>query len=252
MRGAFGKAAVAALLVASCGGEIARPATTATPRPSSSRRLGLSRSPAPVFVPRYTTAASYAVRARLPSVPVRAAPDGAVIHTLANPQPSGAPLVFLLKSERAGWLEVYLPVRPNGSTGWVRDADVAVEANPYRVDVERGAHRLRLYRDGALVREFPVGIGKENTPTPGGVFYIKELLVPTNGSFYGPYAYGLSGFSNVLTKFNGGEGVIGLHGTSQPQSVGKDASNGCIRMFNADITELARLLPLGTPVRILP
>jgi lipoprotein-anchoring transpeptidase ErfK/SrfK len=45
--------------------------------------------------------------------------------------------------------------------------------------------------------------------------------------------------------------VIGLHGTSQPSSIGHDVSSGCIRLRNADITRLARLLPLGTPVRIL-
>ena len=44
----------------------------------------------------------------------------------------------------------------------------------------------------ALVEEFPIAVGTENTPTPGGEFYIKELLIPTNpDGFYGPYAYGL-------------------------------------------------------------
>jgi len=175
-----------------------------------------------------------------------------VVRTLDHPQPSGAPLTFLLKDDRPGWLQVHLPVRPNGSTGWVREADVTVAGVPYRIDVFRSRHLLRLFKDGTLVEEIPVGIGKENTPTPGGVFYLKELIIPANeGDFYGPYAYGLSGFSNVLTKFGGGEGVIGLHGTNDPASVGGDASSGCIRLRNSDITRLARLLPLGTPVRIL-
>ncbi|MBW3648616.1 MAG: L,D-transpeptidase, partial [Actinobacteria bacterium] len=68
---------------------------------------------------------------------------------------------------------------------------------------------------------------------------------------YGPYAYGLSGFSTTLDTFAGGEAVIGLHGTNDPASIGKDVSFGCIRLNNADIRELADLLPLGTPVRIL-
>ena len=68
---------------------------------------------------------------------------------------------------------------------------------------------------------------------------------------YGPYAFGLSGFSEVIHHFNGGDGVIGLHGTNQPAAVGHDVSHGCIRMRNSDISYLARLLPLGTPIRIL-
>lgn len=62
--------------------------------------------------------------------------------------------------------------------------------------------------------------------------------------------YGLSGFSNVLTEFNGGDGVIGIHGTNDPSSIGRDVSHGCIRMSNTGITTLAATLPLGTPVEV--
>ncbi len=55
----------------------------------------------------------------------------------------------------------------------------------------------------------------------------------------------------MLTSFNGGDGVIGIHGTNDPSSVGRDVSHGCIRLRNADVTYLAERLPLGTPVRIL-
>jgi lipoprotein-anchoring transpeptidase ErfK/SrfK len=245
----------ALLLAGGCGGGPTDPGTAGSfsPEPRSSRSLRLSLPTSrPTPSSRFTEFPAYAATAVGREVVVRSAPDGAVTHTLGNPQPSGAPLTFLLKSDRRGWLEVYLPVRPNGSSGWVREADVRVEGLRYRIDVSRSAHTLRLYRDGELVEELPVAIGKENTPTPGGVFYLKELLIPTNeGGFYGPYAYGLSGFSNVLTRFAGGEGVIGLHGTNDPSSIGKDVSSGCIRLRNADITRLAKLLPLGTPVNIL-
>ncbi len=250
-----GFAALALAVVAGAGctarGPVAAPTAppttaAATPSPSRTPRAGLP-TPKPAFP-------AYAATARRGSVAVYDEQDGKVVRKLANPQPSGAPLTFLVK-ERAGfsWLEVYLPVRPNGSTGWVRSVDVSVAGIPYRVDVLRGAHRLRLYDRDKLVKEFPVAIGTRQTPTPGGTFYLKELLVPTNGNgFYGPYAYGLSGFSNVLTSFGGGEGVIGIHGTSDPSVIGTDVSHGCIRMRNADITYLAKRLPLGTPVRILP
>lgn len=235
---------VGVLLTAGC-----RAGTPAV-QPSRPPAPTASSTPTPTAVARPME--GYAATAVGAGVDVHAAPGGARLRRLDNPQPSGAPLTFLLKTEQPQWLEVFLPVRPNGSTGWVRRSDVRLSSLRYRVDVLRGAHRLHLVDRGLKVREFPVGIGTGETPTPGGVFYLKELIEPTNdGGFYGPYAYGLSGFSTVLSSFAGGEGVIGLHGTNDPGSIGKDVSHGCIRMHNADITYLASLLPLGTPVRIL-
>jgi hypothetical protein len=241
----FAAIALTALLVG-CEGSSPRPVASPSPTPAPSPTTPAPASPTP-------SQTSYAATAKGSSVRVLARPNGPVTHTLANPQPSGAPLTFLLKGPLGGdWLEVYLPVRPNGSSGFVRARDVTIASVPYRVDVLRRAHRLRLFRDGALVKEFPVAIGTHETPTPGGVFYLKELLVPREpGGPYGPYAYGLSGFSNVLTRFGGGDGVIGIHGTNDERTVGTDVSHGCIRMRNADVTYLAHLLPLGTPVRIL-
>jgi hypothetical protein len=180
------------------------------------------------------------------------APGGAVTRRLANPLPSGAPLTFLVAGRRDGWLKVHLPVRPNGSTGWVRAAGVIVKGVSWRVDVHLGAHRLRLYESGRLRATYPIGVGTGATPTPGGTFYLKELLRPPDpDGAYGPYAYGLSGFSTTLDSFRGQDAVIGLHGTDEPDSIGRDVSHGCIRLRNRDITVLAEKLPLGTPVRIL-
>jgi lipoprotein-anchoring transpeptidase ErfK/SrfK len=119
--------------------------------------------------------------------------------------------------------------------------------------VELGAHRITVFKGSSIVDREPVGVGKAQTPTPGGVYYTKELLRPVNpNGVYGPFAYQLSGFSDVLTRFNGGTGVIGIHGTNEPWLLGKDVSHGCIRMSNAGITRLAHLLPLGVPVEIRP
>src|SRR5690606_21551897 len=99
--------------------------------------------------------------------------------------------------EDAGeWLKVNLPVRPNGSTGWVRASDVDVSRTTYRVEVQLSAHRVRVFDGDQVILDEGVGLGASDVPTPGGVYYIKELLQPPspNGA-YGPYAYGLSGFS---------------------------------------------------------
>ena len=195
-------------------------------------------------------------QAVVPSVGIYASPDASTKPktSLSNPNANGAPLVFLVKQRQGAWYQVYLPIRPNSSTGWVQGDQVKTLVNPYRIVVSASKHQLTLYRDGkTLVDQFTVGIGRDQYPTPGGVFYIKELLKPPdpNGA-YGPYAYGLSGFTTVkeLANFDGGEGTIGIHGTNDPSSIGNSVSHGCVRMRNTDITTLAKILPLGTPVDI--
>ena len=172
-------------------------------------------------------------------------------RSLDNPQPSGAPLVFLVKQLDQDWINVYLPVRPNGSTGWVKKSDVKLSQHDWRIVVQLSGHRITAYQGPNVFLDEPIAVGTSDTPTPGGIYYIKELLKPPNpNTVYGPYAYGLSGFSNVLTTFNGGEGVIGIHGNNDASVLGSDVSHGCIRMSNSGITKLVQVLPLGVPVEI--
>ncbi len=187
------------------------------------------------------------------SVDVLDGPAGAPKVTLQNPIESGAPLVFQVLSEDTNrpWIEVALPIRPNGSTGWIRTEDVELTANPYRIDIDTDAYTLVVSRDGRPILETLVALGTGDTPTPIGEFYIIELLAaPDADGAYGPYAFGLSGYSEVLENFAGGEGVIGIHGTNEPGRLGTDVSHGCIRVTNEVITVMAEQVPLGTPVRI--
>ncbi len=171
---------------------------------------------------------------------------------LANPNEYGGPRVFLVKARQQGWLEVLLPIRPNGSKGWVRESDVSLSHDPFGVRVELGAHRIKVWNGNEVFHEEAVGVGTSNTPTPGGEYFLTVLLRPPdpNGP-YGHYAFGLSGYSDVLMSFAGGPGALGLHGTNDPSGLGKDVSAGCIRMSNEGITKLAAVLPLGTPVEIV-
>lgn len=195
---------------------------------------------------------AYAVTPRGARLAVSATPGGPVSRTFSARTTAGGPTTFLLVGRRAGWLQVELPVRPNGATGWVRGADARLAGLRYSLEVSRGDHLLRVYDHLTVARTYPVGIGTRETPTPGGLYYLAELLRPPDPSgAYGPYAYGLNGFSTVLRTFNGGDGVIGLHGTNQPSTVGSDVSHGCIRLRNADISALVSLLALGTPIRIV-
>ena len=203
-------------------------------------------SPALAVAPAVGGTSATAVSAQ---VVVYTAPGGAVDETLTNPRPLGVPLTFLVASTQGAWLKVDLAQRPNGSTGWIKDAAVTLHTLVYSLLASTEQNTLSLYKSGVLVKTFTAATGTGGTPTPHGSFYIIELLRPTN-SGYGPYAFGLSAFSNVLSNFGGGPGEIGLHGTDDAASIGHAASHGCIRLSNPDITTLAHLLPLGTPITI--
>ena len=170
---------------------------------------------------------------------------------LRNPNAVGAALLFLVVGQSGGRWAVRVPARPNGSVGWVRGSDVRVELDPYSLRVSLTRHRLTVFRYGRPIRRYPVGVGRPSAPTPTGHYYLTELLRPrATGTPYGPYAYGTSAFSDVYSEFEGGPGQIGVHGTSDPSSIGRDVSHGCVRLHNADMAKLATIVPAGTPVTI--
>lgn len=183
-------------------------------------------------------------------VPVFAQPgDPEPVEQITNPKSADglnvAPVVFLAHGPydpTEAFVDVYLPVRPNGSTGFVRASDVEVSTNRFRIEVSLGAHELKVFDGDDLVHEDTIGVGTGNTPTPGGVFYIRSLIASTD-PLYGTYAFGLSGFSDVHDAFNGGPGDIGIHGTNDPSTIGTDVSNGCIRLYDFTVVHLASLLP---------
>lgn len=150
--------------------------------------------------------------------------------------------------EGATWYRVRLPMRPNGTTGWLRAAETSpvLLYNDLRIDLSD--HRLDVYERGRLLRSYSVGVGRGATPTPPGEYYITTKMQPIEkDSVYGALAMGISGYSEKLVDWPGG-GQVGIHGTNDPSSIGKDVSAGCIRLQNGDILELTHLAPLGTPV----
>jgi len=183
------------------------------------------------------------------SLPVYSTPGGRVLTRLSNPNSWHDQLVLLATARSGDWLKVLLPIRPNGSTGWVASSSVHVTWDPYRVVVDLSAHRLTLLDVGRPLLRAPVAVGAKSTPTPRGTFYITSLLRPPHpAGAYGPYAFGLSGYSPVLKSFAGGPGELGLHGTNASWSIGRSVTHGCVRVRNGVITMLAGRLPLGTPV----
>ena len=221
-----------------------------TTRPPEVRVLGQTVS-APDGAPPPTKIA-LAARAVGELVNVYAAPDAATAaRVLRNPTLERMPLAFLAVDRQGEWLQVRVPERPNNVTGWVRVSDVETTPVENRIVISVGQRKLRvLDKNQQALYETAVAVGKPATPTPLGRYYV-DIWLPNPGSPYGSFMLSISGFSEVLKSFLGGRGQIAMHGWSNPAVMGQAVSNGCIRMRNADITQVAALAPLGTPVEII-
>lgn len=159
--------------------------------------------------------------------------------------------VFLVVDRDGDRLEVLLPIRPNGSRGWINAADVTVASHDYQIQVSLSGYRMMVQRGDEVVIDTAIGVGTSDTPTVGGDFYTWVLIDPTNTG-YGSYAYGLSGFS-TLEQFAGGDGRMGIHGTTDDGSIGRNVSHGCVRVPDDVVVRMVEDvgLPLGVPVAIL-
>jgi lipoprotein-anchoring transpeptidase ErfK/SrfK len=195
----------------------------------------------------------FVATATVPSLPIYATPRAlGPEQAIANPNPLGAPLTLLVNAVNRGWLQVYLPERPNESTGWVSETNVTLATDDYHIVVSLGARQVTLYQDGVKAQSDSAAVGSPDSPTPTGHFFVTEDLQLTDPTGpYGPYALGLSGFSNTYYSFEGGPGQIAIHGTNQPQVIGGYASHGCVRLTNPNIAALVAVVPAGTPVDIV-
>ena len=147
------------------------------------------------------------------------------------------------------WLEVLIPIRPNGASAWVRSEDVEVDRRRDRIEVDLSKRLLWHYRDGELVDRFKVGVGQPRFPTGTGTFYVWVTVSYDNPNQpYGIFALGLSGFSPAFNEWPGG-GRMAIHGTPYASNRGQAVSYGCVRVYNDDMESLVDI-PLGTPVLI--
>jgi hypothetical protein len=202
---------------------------------------------------RITRYAGAVARATVRSRPSPTAPKVAHLRYLTEDGPFEVYPILesQVDSARRTWLHIRLPMRPNGQTGWVPREDLGVlKTVDTMLRVNRSALRATLYRDGRRVWSSRIGVGTPATPTPAGHFWIRTRLRGLRSSpAYGPYAFGTAAYSK-LTDWPGG-GVVGIHGTNQPQLIPGRPSHGCVRVPNTAITRLWQLMPVGTPVTIV-
>jgi hypothetical protein len=237
------------------------PGRHATTRPAAAHRK-LPEPVRPAFVPGTPhilpagqRAWRYAPVRR--AVIARAQPrEGALaVAPLSTRTPEGTTNIVLGLGQRrdgAGrlWVRVRLPVLPNARTAWVPRAALGgyVFVRTHLL-VDRARFIATLYRGTRRVFQARVGVGRPESETPAGAFYVRNKLTRYRSAMYGPLAFGTSARSPRLTDWPAG-GFVGIHGTDRPDLLPGRVSHGCIRMRNADILALGRLMPVGTPVTI--
>jgi L,D-transpeptidase-like protein len=254
-----GVAAVAVALVARAAWPSHAPHDTARGLAREAAKLPPPEHPAfevgrPRLLSRAETAARFApVLHSVEAVADPSAGAAPVVELEARTPEETANIVLVVGERRALtglWVHVRLPVLPNGRTGWVpRSALGGYEFVHTHLVVDRERRDATLFDDGRPIFSAPVGVGKPSSPTPSGEFYVRDRVSGFGDPFYGPIAFGTSARSAVLTDWPDG-GFVGIHGTNEPQLIPGAISHGCIRLRNADILRLARLMPVGTPLTI--
>jgi lipoprotein-anchoring transpeptidase ErfK/SrfK len=189
------------------------------------------------------------------SVPVRRSPNPTahVIKTMYQFRSDFRPQEMFAVGTRTGsdgnaWYHVSIPMRPNGTYGWIPAKTVALSPTQNQIVVDISARTINLYRRGRHVWHGRVAVGAPGRETPKGHYFVAARFVPYHDPFLGVFAVETSAYSK-LTEWPGG-GVVGIHGTDEPWLLGKAVSHGCVRVANTTARALERYAPLGTPIWI--
>jgi len=137
------------------------------------------------------------------------------------------------------------------------DQELRVPREPVELWVSLQTFRLRVYLSDGLIKEYPIGLGKDDR-TPAETFVLKAPLEkapwkdPVSGKIYhyGDPEYAI-GTRWIGFEPKGPHGGLGIHGTNEPESIGKAESLGCIRMRNEHVEELADLVAPGLSIQIV-
>jgi lipoprotein-anchoring transpeptidase ErfK/SrfK len=189
------------------------------------------------------------------SVPVRVAadPHAHVIRVMHQFRSDFRPQVMFAVAAKTGsdgepWYRISIPMRPNGTFGWIPAKTVKLSPTHSQIVINLNRRTIDIYRFGKHKWHGKVAIGAPGRETPVGHYFVASRFVPYHDTFLGVFAEETSAYSK-LTEWPGG-GVVGIHGTSLPQLLGKAVSHGCVRVSNTTARHLKSLAPLGTPILI--
>jgi hypothetical protein len=241
----IGVAIVVVIRAGSAAPSSAEPALPPPPRSAiAPKNVAIGPEPVALWAPVRTAVSARANPAR-----------SRVVGEVASRTPEGTTNIVLVEGRAmrvAGrlWVRVRFPAVPDDAQGWVpRSALGGYTPVRTRLVVDRTRLTATLLRGRQAVFRTRVGIGTAATPTPGGEFYVRNQLRRYRSPFYGPIAFGTTARSPGLSDWPAG-GFVGIHGTNRPDLLPGRVSHGCIRMANADIVRLARLMPIGTPLTV--
>jgi lipoprotein-anchoring transpeptidase ErfK/SrfK len=152
------------------------------------------------------------------------------------------------------YVRVQLPRRPNFTQGWIEADDAQLSRTDYAVAIDTAARRVTVSLRRRRVKTFPAVVGRPDSPTPRGTFAITELVQQFPASrFLGAWVLPLTAYSGTYTEFQGGPGLVAIHGRagdSLLDPLGSAASHGCIRIDNRAVDWMAAHLEPGVPVTV--
>jgi len=257
--------------------QAAAPADAAIPNPQPAATAVPNPQPATTAVPNPQPATAAAPV----SVPADAPAGGTFTHTLTatvsapslhtsaggptftptfngtalpavNPTVFGNPLVYRVLAGAPGdaWAKVYVPARPNGTTAWVQTSQFNWGSSNQLLQINISNNTVTLFEGSNVLISTAAVTGKSSSPTPRANGWVEEIMAGPSSAF-GPRLISLGIFSDALNTFAGGIPKIALHGTNNPGLMGQYASNGCIRVPNDVITQIANTVKVGSKVVIV-
>ena len=181
---------------------------------------------------------------------LREEPGGEVLIRVERRTEFGSPSVFSVAERRGDWVGVTSPELANNQLGWLRlDPRVLGSGTSrFSILVDLSDHTTTLMNDGDVVRSFAVTIGAPGSETPTGSFAVTDVFDGGLGPAYGCCAVAISANQPRTPSGWIGGRRIAIHGTDD--TLGIDASHGCVRASDADVQALVDRVPLGTPVEI--
>lgn len=169
-----------------------------------------------------------------------------------NPTVFGNPLVYRVLAGEPGdsWAKVYVPARPNGTTAWVQTSQFNWGSSNRMLQINVSNNTVTVFEGSSVLLTTSAVTGKSSSPTPRANGWVEEIMAGPSAA-YGPRLISLGIYSEALNSFGGSVPKIALHGTNNPSLMGQYASNGCIRVPNDVISQIAGMIPVGSKVVIV-
>ncbi len=129
----------------------------------------------------------------------------------------------------------------------------AGEIEEFHIKVDTKKNILVLFKGKEKIKQYRIASGASESPTPSGTFTIGNRIVNPTWTLNGKNIPGGDPQNGLGSRWLGFKErkQYGIHGTNEPESIGKNISHGCIRMNNRDVEEIFKLIPLGTKVEII-